>query len=380
MSDVMKNWTSDKFFIIQRTGDKLVTYPVALAMFRTHMVDKDGKIVSIREHVKAKNNYEGIYNLPSSERKKILEQIDKEIEELTESSSLYAKSKKVNGKLEIEGVDRKSDTFIEFRNKIKKMNKSIIGNASQEDITQFRIGMLGQMVMQFRSWIPGLVTERFGDLAYDTDLETYNYGKARVFFKHFVDQKFLPLLGELITGFGDNAIDRAKARYAEMVIRKREQGDENFEERMSETQFIDMYIANLRSMTREMLVMLAFLCLVLWAHTVPPDEDKEHNGARKLMAKAMDKYYNEVAFFYNPTEFQSLIKSPIPITGLFTDIAHFGQHTIKEVWGLGTGNEDLVKKSHPMKYFNKMIPVAKQAQDIFALFDKEFRTNWGIKT
>jgi hypothetical protein len=33
-----------------------------------------------------------------------------------------------------------------------------------------------------------------------------------------------------------------------------------------------------------------------------------------------------------------------------------------------------------MKYFNKMIPVAKQAQDIFALFDKEFRTDWGIKT
>jgi methyl-accepting chemotaxis protein len=380
MSDTMKNWTSDKFFIIQRAGDKLVTYPVALAMFRTHMVDENGKIVSIREHVKAKNNYESIYNLPSAERKAVMDKIDKEIEELTESSSLYAKSKKVGDKLEIEGVDRKSDTFVEFRNKIKKMNKSIIGNASQEDINQFRIGMLGQMVMQFRSWIPGLVTERFGDLAYDTDMETYNYGKARVFFKHFVDQKFLPLLGELITGFGDNAIERAKERYQEMVIRRREQGDMNFEERMSEAQFIDMYLGNLRSMTRELLVMLGFLSLVLWAHTVPPDEDKEHNGARKLMAKAMDKYYNEVAFFYNPSEFQSLIKSPIPITGLFTDIYNFGEHTIKEVWGLGTGDEKLVKKSHPMKYFNKMIPVVRQFQDIFALFDKEFRTNWGIKT
>ena len=380
MSDVMKNWTSDKFFIIQRTGDKLVTYPVALAMFRTHMVDKDGKIVSIRDYVKAKNNYEGIYNLPSAERKQVMDKISKEIEDLSESSSLYAKSKKVNGKLEIEGVDRKSDTFVEFRNKIKKMNKSIIGNSSQEDINAFRIGMLGQMVMQFRSWIPGLVTERFGDLAYDTDLETYNYGKARVFFKHFFDQKFFPLLGELVTGFGDNAIDRAKQRYAEMVIRRREQGDENFESRMTEAQFIDMYIANLRSMTREMLVMLAFLSLLLWAHTVPPDEDKEHNGPRKLLAKAMDKYYNEVAFFYNPSEFQSLIKSPLPITGLFTDIYNFGKHTSTEIWGLGTGDEKLVKESHPMKYFNKMIPVARQFQDIFALFDKEFRKDWGIKT
>lgn len=379
MNDTVKNWTSDKFFIIQRTGDKLVTYPVALAMFRTHMVDENGKIVSIRDYVKAKNNYEGIYNLPSTERKTVMDKINKEIEELSESSSLYAKSKKINGKLEIEGVDRKSDTFVEFRNKIKKMNKSIIGNASQEDMNAFRIGMLGQMVMQFRSWIPGLVTERFGDLAYDTDLEQYQYGKARVFFKHFVDEKFLPLLGELITGFGDNAIDRAKARYAEMVIRRKEQGDLNFEDRMSEAQFIDMYIANLRSMTRELLVVLGFFSLLLWAHTVPPDEDKEHNGTRKLMAKAMDKYFNEVAFFYNPTEFQTLIKSPIPIVGLFTDLANFGEHSIKEVWGLSTDNEKLVKKSHPMKYFNKMIPVAKQAQDIFALYDKEFRNDWGIK-
>ena len=124
----------------------------------------------------------------------------------------------------------------------------------------------------------------------------------------------------------------------------------NFEERMSEAQFIDMYLGNLRSMTRELLVMLGFLSLVLWAHTVPPDEDKEHNGARKLMAKAMDKYYNEVAFFYNPSEFQSLIKSPIPITGLFTDIYNFGEHTIKEVWGLGTGDEKLVKKSHRHRF------------------------------
>jgi hypothetical protein len=379
VSDTLKNWTSDKFFIIQRTGDKLVTYPVALAMYRTHMVDENGQIVSIREYIKAKNNYETIYNLPSADRKALMKKIDAEIEEYTEKNSLYAKSKIVNNKLEIEGVDRKSDTFVEFRNKIKKVNKTILGNSTSEDINQFRIGMLGQVMMQFRSWIPGLVIERFGDLAYDTDLETYNYGKARVFFKHFFTEKWAPLLGELITGFGDNAIERAKQRYQEMIIRKAEQGDLNFKDRMSEAEFVDMYIGNLRSMMRELLVMIAFLSLAIWAHTAPPDEDEDAKGVRKLLAKAMDKYYNEVAFFYNPNEFQSLIKSPVPITGLFTDLYNLGENTMTELWGLGTENKKLIDESHPMKYFNKLVPVVRQAQDIFALFNDDFRKSWGIK-
>jgi hypothetical protein len=262
---------------------------------------------------------------------------------------------------------------------MKKVNKTILGNSTSEDINQCRIGMLGQVIMQFRSWIPGLVIERFGDLAYDTDLETYNYGKARVFFKHLVDQKFLPLLGELITGFGDNTIERAKARYREMVIRKTEQGDLNFKDRMSEAEFVDMYVGNLRSMMRELLVMLAFFSLLLWVRTGPDDEDEDAKGARKLMAKAIDKYYNEVAFFYNPSEFRTLMKSPIPILSLFTDIFSFGENVIAEIWGLGTENEKLIDKSHPMKYFNKMVPVVRQVQDIFGLFNEDFRKSMGLK-
>jgi len=178
----------------------------------------------------------------------MMDKIDKEVEELKKTSSLKAKSKIVDGKLEIEGLKRDSDEVMMFRNKIKKVNKTIIGNATTEDINQIRMGMMGQIFMQFRSWIPQMVTERFGDMSYDAELETYTYGKARTFFKHFFDKKFLPLVAELITGYGTNAIDRAKERYQEMLIRRREAGDFNFEDRMTEAQFIDMYLANLRSM------------------------------------------------------------------------------------------------------------------------------------
>ena len=379
VSGVLQKWTADKFFLIQRAGDKIVTYPVSVAMYRSHMVDEKGEIVSIREYVKAKNNYNNIYNLPSQERKALMKKVQDEIEEYTKNNSLYAKSKVVNDKLEIEGVDRKSDTFIEFRNKIKKVNKLILGNSTTEDINLVRTTMLGQVIMQFRSWIPGLVIERFGDLAYDTDLETYNYGKARIFFKHLISEKFLPLVGELVTGFGTNTIERAKARYQEMLIRKAEQGDLNFKDRMSEAEFVDMYIGNLRSMMRELLILLAFFSLLMWARSGPDNEDEDAKSIRKGFAKAVDKWFNEVAFFYNPTEFRELIKSPIPVMGLLTDIGNFFENIITELWGLGTKNEKLVDESHPMKYFNKMIPIVRPVQDIIGLFNEDFRKSMGLK-
>jgi len=42
--------------------------------------------------------------------------------------------------------------------------------------------MLGSMAMQFRSWMPQMVQERFGKLKYDQDLEVHTMGKFNLFF------------------------------------------------------------------------------------------------------------------------------------------------------------------------------------------------------
>lgn len=377
VSEAVKRINAEDFFIIQRTSDKMVIYPVALAMYRSHMVDENGKIVYIRDYVKKKYDYENIYNLPAADRKALLDKIDKEVEELKQTSSLRAKSKIVDGKLEIEGLKRDSDEVMMFRNKIKKVNKTIIGNATTEDINQIRMGMLGQVFMQFRSWIPQMVAERFGDVAYDMELETYTYGKARTFFKHFFDKKFLPLIGELVIGYGDNAIDRAKERYREMIIRRREVGDYNFEDRMTEAQFVDMYLANLRSMKRELLMLLAFLGLIAWMRS--DDDEEGRTPTEKLMARAIDKYFNELAFFYNPTEARVLLKSPAPISGLLEDMYSFFKHSSQQLGGFAMSDEEVMKDAKPLKYFNKMFPGIKVGQDMLAIFDDDFRREMGLK-
>jgi hypothetical protein len=342
-------------------------------MLETHMIDENGKIVDINKYVKEKNNYNNFYNLSKEEQKTLRAKIDKEVGELKATRALINISKVENDKLVVAGLDPSAQTFIDFKNKIKKVNKTIIGNATHEDINSFRITLLGQAMMQFRSWMPQMMVERFGDMSYDIDLDSYQYGKARVFFKHLVDKKIFPLIGELITGFGSNTINKAKQRYAEFKVRKMEEGEEF---NMSEAEFIDMYIGNLRSMIRELSVLAGFIALVLWAKG-GDDEDKD--GVRKYMARMFEKYQNEFAFYYAPTEFTQMIKSPIPVVGLLMDFEKAVGNTLGQAYGFAAGDEEVMDANRPAKYIGKILPITKEAMQTYAMFDADFKREWDIK-
>ncbi|HEY4062322.1 MAG TPA: PD-(D/E)XK nuclease family protein [Puia sp.] len=374
INDAVKHVTLDKLFFIQKNGDKAVQYPVALTMMRTHMVE-GGKIVDINAFVKNKYDYENsFYSLPTSERKALQSKIDTEVKELKATRSLQATAEVKDKKLIIPGIDRKSQEVYDFRNKIKKVNKNIIGNASHDDINQIRIGILGQVLMQFRSWMPQMVTDRFGDMSYDMDLESYQYGKGRLFLKHLFSSKIFPLIGEMVTGFGANTITRAKQRYVEFKGRMAAQGEEFH---MTEAQFIDMYLGNLRSQLREMAVLSSFLAVAFWAK--PGSSDRDKSGMRKFIARAMDKYQNEFSFYYSPSEFTQMLKNPIPLVGLLTDFEKFGTQTIGQIYGFALQDDVIMEKNHPFKYLGKIMPITKEAISTYGLFDDDFRKSWGLQ-
>lgn len=371
VSAAVKYFTMDKLMVIQKYGDLAVQLPIGATMLRTHMVH-EGKIVDINTFVKDKYNYTNtFYSLPQEEQDALRTKIDEEVRQLKDTQSIKAIAKINGDTIEIPGINLKGDEFISFRNKIKKVNKSIIGNATHDDLNQIRMSILGQVLMQFRSWMPQMITERFGDMSYDTDMDNYQYGKARLFFKHLVSSKFLPLVKELITGFGSNTISRAKERYIEFKARMLDQG-EDFN--MSEADFIDMYLGNLRSQLREMIVFSAFLGLLF---KLKPDDDDDKTGVRKYVYRMMDKYQNEFSFYYSPSEFTQLLKSPVPVVGLLTDFEKLITNSFGQLWGFSIGDEDIQNKNHPMKYLLKSFPITKEAVTTAAIFDDDFRTSWG---
>ena len=376
LSSVNNLLKEDNLFAIQRVADKGVQYPVAIAMMMDHMVNEDGKIVSIQKTVKDEFNYNTeFYKLSKAERKETLNKIEARVKELQETKSLLQIGKLDDeGNFYIPGVEKSSDTMGEFRDKIKAANKKIIGNSSREDINAIRTTMFGQSVMQFRNWMPEMIEERIAGLDYDEELQTWTYGKFNSFFKDLLSTKLPKLLKAVATGYGDNAIELARMRYQEMKRNAYEKGQEFT---ITEGEFIDLYIGNLKSMIAEILVLTGFATTV-FSVVAGAGEDRRKSGYKQYLVRALKKYYNEFSFYYLPTELTKLVKSPIPVVGLAEDMIRFTGNLTQEIAGQLSGNKKWIKSAHPEKYFFRMVPVAKEAMTLGAAFDDDFRRDWDI--
>jgi hypothetical protein len=368
--------SDNNFYVFMRLSDKAVQYPVAIAMMMEHMVVND-KIVNIQQFVKAKYDYNNkFYDLSSTERKELMKKIDAEVGELQEKESVYVKGVlSTDGEFTIPGIDKDSEAFSDFRNKIKGVNKRIVGNQSRDDINRIRTTLLGQALMQFRSWMPEMIEERFEGLRYDDELQNWTYGKFHSFFGDLFSKRIGRLLKAIMTGFGDDAINLAKEKYENLKRDAYEKG-ENFT--ITEGEFIDLHIGNLRSMMVELMTLSSFAAAVL-SITSGDDENRRNKGMKQYMARALKKYYNEFAFYYNPIELTKLTKSPLPVISLAEDMSRFIGNVLEEGAGQISGNEEWTESAKPLKYFTKMVPIAKEGMLIFATYDEDFRKDWDIR-
>lgn len=366
----------DNFYIFMRAADKAVQYPVAIAMLQEHML-MDDKIVNIQDYVKNKYDYNKVfYNLPKAERDALEKKIDAEVKVLQEKENLLVKGKlDKDGNFEIPGLDRNSQEFINFRVKIRGVNKRILGNMGRDDVNNLRTTLLGQAFMQFRNWMPEMLEERFEGLKYDDELQAWTYGKANVIFSRIFFKNIPTLLKGIITGFGDDVIAMAKEKYETM---KRDAFEKGEEFTISEGEFIDMYRSNLRSMMLELMTITAFAGAVM-SVVSGDDGNRRNKGMKQYLSRALKKYYNEFAFYYNPIEFTRLTKSPLPVIGLAEDFFRFMGNVAKESGGQLFSNEDWTESAKPAKYFFKMVPVAKELMLIHATYDDDFRKEWDIR-
>lgn len=367
--------TLDKMYFIQRGSDKAVQYPVGIALMLNHMVDENNQIVDITRQVKKEMGYDQkFYNLTGAERQAFKEKMDARIEELKKTKSIYATAKIVNDKLEIPGVDINSNEWAKYRAKIKQVNKSIMGNATRDDINAIRTTQLGMAMMQFRSWMPQLAKERFGSLEYNQDLDVYTYGKTVQFLKEIYRHP-MAMLSAIIDSSGTNMIEAAKESY---IIERAQAIEQGREFNMTEAEFIDLYIGNIRSQLREAAVIFGFIALFLAVKPGDDDED-EYRGTRAYLARAFQKYYNELTFYYDAESWTDMIQAPFPVIGLALDSKKLISNSFQELYGQAIDDQEIIDSAKPMKYGARLFPIAKEAILLQATFDEEFRKEWGIR-
>lgn len=373
--------SSDHLFYLMRLSDKMVQYPAFLAFADNTMVE-NGELVNIREWVKQKHNYDNFYNLSIEDQKALTKTIENEIDEMKATRSLPKIAHVENDRLVIPGIERNSQTTYNLRNRVQQFAKDALGNMSQEDISQYRMTILGQSFMMFKNWIPRMIDVRYGEFRYQPGTEAYEWGRMRMLFsslKFGIIRSAKAVIGSL-GGKNEGVIEIAKKLYEQ---KRAEQEKKGRTFNMSEAEFIDNYIKGVRAQTKELILMMNMFALLFFikSNAPDPDEDVRARGAFKWATRLFDKMTDEVSFFYNPLSFTAIANGSIfPSIQILNDLVRLTVNTSFEAFYFATGDEEGLEKNKVAKYLFRTFPITKELTLYMGMFNEELAREYGIRT
>jgi hypothetical protein len=387
--DALNKWSlSEVLMTPMRYTDKVIQLATGLTMLENAMLDENGNIISIRDQVRKEFS-----NRYASRQDQLVfrKAFPKRVNELKETKSL-SKIAKFNseGELEIPGITRKSNTYIEFRRKIQNEIKRINGSLSEEDRRNADRSIVLRSMMMFKNWIPLTVESRYGALKKNTATEEYQMGRARVFWQilsHGAKGNVFKGLTQGITDLKNMTAANEKGlkllseyykRTADSYTKKTGK-----ELEMSPEEFYDMVRQAINSQVRDNLMILSLFSLIVFTKVNSPDDD-ESDGTKNLYRstlRVLDKSMDEISFYYNPISFKQIAGGTlIPSVGVLTDALNVFSSLSKETYGIITENEEIEKNAHPTKAILKMIPVASWFTSfVLPIIEPEVAKDLGVK-
>jgi len=386
---------SDMLMWFMREPEQHMEKTIFLTLLDNTMV-VDGKLVNIREFVK--NKYKSRYDSAEAYREES-PNIEKEISELQESSSLSATKELVDGKVSIPGFDFNNFKEVQRLSALsKRIARNATGGMTKEDINKMNMNVWTKSMMVFKGWIPKLLDTRFGEFRKVSDDfsvvidddglttgEKYDIGRVRLFgqFLHLNPLLIIKDINDVLSvnEAGLSKIDALYVKYAESY---RKQTGEDLE--MDRAEFADLIRTNLRNQVKELATLFALIGLGMSLGFFAPDddEDKATKNRFRWTQKVVDKFTGEISFFYNPAEIEKLLSgNAFPAISLFADAGRFINNLGMEMTGLDWSNhdktiEEVRKDAQPVKYLAKMLPVTKSLFTYGAIFSEEFAKEFDI--
>src|SRR5690606_23881458 len=235
------------------------------------------------------------------------------IPENEDSPTLFSYLEEKDGKLDYK--DLTAEELEKFRAIVVNVGDTIVGNTPRDDLRLYQLHVAGKALGMFRSWIPRTVDTRFGELRKNKELGTYELGRYRSFFNQVINKQWRPLIWETIRGFGvfgyggkfgQTTIEHAKSLWADAVIK-----DPKL--KISQEEYVEIHLANLRSNMLEIYLVGTLTAMIMLLRG-DDDEPLEQGSLRKYAYQQMDRIRSELSFYFNPKEFDKILKNPIPIT------------------------------------------------------------------
>ena len=368
----------DVAMITNSWPERKLQYANALAFNENSMV-VDGKIVNIRQHLRAKDRADK-YKMSVADRRALEDTFEERVKELQETKSLPKIAKIENDRLVIPGVS--IEELATYRTKVIEFGRTLNGQMSLDNRADYRRDTILKSFMMFKNWIPKQVSQRTLDIQKNNELDEWEYGRMRVFFKtwsrlanynifkikHILagDEEGLRILDEIL--------EEKRRTYKEKTGQELEITDE---------EFYDLMRGELSRATKELGLLFATMALVIAAKAAIPPEDEDPITANKykFYIKLMTKIEDELAFYYSPLSFESITKGSIfPALGIATKASKAIKDLGREVQGTITGDEQLTEKAHPVRRFLDLIPGPSQfQQEILPLIDPELAKEMGIR-
>lgn len=282
------------------------------------------------------------------------------------------------------------EAYLAFRNAVKGTTTNIIGSLSHEDISQGNVNLVISLMMQFKTWMPGIARERLGKLNYDDRIQAVRWGRYRAAFNEFelteseknngikmvdfVTKILLPNIGRAVmdlltfglahnvgmlggqdykTASGENIkvrgdINRARRRFIQYTVVENPhlQGKVSFDE------FLKTRNGQLKAMLAEIRTILGFLGFLMFMGGDGEDDKPRYMSHyfTRTLHKSMSKTNSELMFMWNPKELLRIIENPMPLAKIAVDFSRTINNTMDESRDILFG-ENATNDPTPLMYY-----------------------------
>lgn len=394
MSTLTRGNLGDTLFVFMRKGEQIVEKSIFLSLLQNTMVE-NGKLVNIKDFVNRKysNRYSSANEYNESKKK-----IQKEIEELKSTKSIAATKELKDGELVIPGLDLKNKEEIQrLTNLARNITNNVTGSITKNNINRAQMSIWTKSMMVFKNWIAPLYYTRFDVFRKVGDDFSVRINEEGVVDGQKYDIGRIRLLGYIL---GDGIV--RGTRNLKNILYLNDQGlialDKMYEDfsdnyfkktgeplNMTKDEFIDLIRTNVRNQMRELLIFATLLGMMISMGFITPDDDDDRASKNLLhySQRVIDKFVQELSFFYNPAEWTNVLNGGVfPAVGIATDFGRFTSHFFKEITGMDlnplTDYEETRKRAQPIKNLMKMAPITKSMVTYMSLIDEDFAKEFDV--
>lgn len=371
----------DFLMILMRSSD-LNVQTTNFYSFIDNSIVQNGEVVNAREYLRSTDEYSNMFAGTNEERKARNEKFEKDVKDLIKEKGVMKLAELVDGKLVIPGVERKSESVVKLRRNVQALTKSALGSLGPDDIRPINQTIYGASFMIFKNWIPGLVDVRLGNLKYNSASDAYEWGRMRMVYR-VLSSDFLGSLDSLqsaIRGNGDKWVAQMRTLHEKKAADYKADTGKDLE--MTEGEFLNLVNQNIKSQVLDVIFFASLWALHIGLKAFAPDEDEDPTvrNKYKYLMKAVDKFKDEITYFYDPTSLLNLTsKGMFPAIGLLENMRKVVVNGGKELFYLYEGDEKALKENYVLKYVMKSFPVGSQVGAYLPMFFPELAKELGIK-